>query len=250
MNSTVSIIMPAFNSAQFISDAINSVINQSFSDWELIVINDGSTDETSEILNKFSSKEKRIKIINFKKNLGIANARNIGLQQSAGKFIAFLDSDDFWSEDKLIKQLVFMKKKQCKFSFTDYYIVSEEKKVLTSVDNANIQTIDYKELLKTNRIGCLTVMLDRSIIHKQTFKDIKHEDYDFWLTILNEDELLAFRIPEKLAFYRKSKGSISSNKIKSIIWVWNIYRKGQGFSVLKTNWLFLHYMINTFKKKK
>lgn len=248
MNKIVSIIMPAYNSEKFIGFSIESVLKQTLKNWELIIINDGSTDNTKKIIEEFKKKDERIKVINLPMNKGIANARNVGIEKAKGKYISFLDSDDCWNIEKLTKQIKYMEINSLNFTFTDYNIMDEYGKVTGSKINSKVSKVNYKELLKTNRIGCLTVVVNAEIIKGSKFKQIKHEDYDLWLTILKENTEFAYHISECLSYYRKSSDSVSSNKVKSILWVWNIYRKGQNFSFLKSLNLFIKYVINKFLK--
>ena len=248
MNIEVSIIMPAYNAEKYIDVAIKSVLEQTYDEWILYVIDDGSADNTVGVIEKFSSIEGRIRLIQLNENKGIANARNIALEQINSKFIAFLDSDDYWHPEKLEKQLSFMINNNYYFTFTDYYLINEEGKQVGEVQGNNVTVLDYKELLKTNRIGCLTVILNREKLNNIQFNKIRHEDYNLWLDLLKTNNVCAFRFPEKLSYYRKSSTSVSGNKIKSVLWVWTIIRKGQKFSFTESLWIFSKYIYYTFRK--
>lgn len=235
--------MPAFNSEQSIEKSINSVLKQSYTNWELLIVNDGSTDNTVKIVEAYLKEDKRIRLFNVLNNQGIANARNIGIEEAKGEFLCFLDSDDMFCEDKLFIQTKYMEKNKVKFSFTDYYQINEKDEVINNIFYNKIQKINYNQLLKRNYIGCLTVMLDSKLAKQFKQKNIRHEDYDYWLSILKEEDY-AYRIPKMLSYYRKTENSVSSNKFKSILWVWNVFRKGQKFPFFKTMNLFFFYLFN------
>ena len=144
--------MPAYNAEKYIDVAIKSVLEQTYDEWILYVIDDGSSDNTVGVIEKFSSIEGRIRLIQLNENKGIANARNIALEQINSKFIAFLDSDDYWHPEKLEKQLSFMINNNYYFTFTDYYLINEEGKQVGEVQGNNVTVLDYKELLKLTEL--------------------------------------------------------------------------------------------------
>jgi len=155
---TVSIITPAYNSEKTIGEAIQSVLNQTYQNWEMIIINDCSRDQTLQIVITYSLKDNRITVIDLERNNGVANARNIGIKKAKGRYIAFLDSDDLWSPQKLSKQVDFMKEKKCYFSYTAYEIISADGSKLDKTVSVPPEQ-EYEILLKQNTIGCLTVMV-------------------------------------------------------------------------------------------
>lgn len=233
METLVSIITPAYNCEEVLQFAVSSVKEQSYSFWEHIIIDDASSDDTRAAIEKFAIGDQRIKAIFLDNNVGVANARNKGINVAKGKYIAFLDSDDLWKPEKLEKQIAYMEKNNCDFVFSDYEIIGERGNLIGVVYEKK-RKIDYKTLLRFNRIGCLTVIVRNEILKKTLMPDMGHEDYATWLTILKNHVNYAEKVDGILASYRLVKGSVSSNKPKSIIWNWKIYRNNQGLGYLKS----------------
>ena len=242
----VSVIMPAFNAEKTIKKSIESVLSQDYMGWELIVVNDCSSDKTMEIVERFMANEPRIKMINLEKNAGISKARNIGIKRGKGRYLAFLDSDDMWKPKKLSTQLKFMTSKEYAFTFTSYELMDFNGSPLERTIHAK-RVVDYRKLLTNNCIGCLTVIIDRESIPVVTMPTIKHEDYATWLNLLKKG-FKAFGLDESLAMYRVSEHSTSANKIKAISWIWTIYRRSQGFGVLKSLFLLILNIIKLLLK--
>lgn len=231
-NNLVSIIMPSYNTANYISESINSVINQTYENWELIIVDDCSSDNTEEIVNKIL-KDKRIKYLKNTKNSGAAISRNRALKEAKGKWIAFLDSDDLWHKEKLEKQINFMEKNNYSFSYTFYEEIDE------IGDNLNIRVLGPKKITKYGMYnycwpGCLTVMYDAEKIGLIQIKDIKkNNDYAMWLKIIKKANCYLY--PYSLAFYRKRAGSISSQGyIKLIKWHYKLFREIDNQSVFNS----------------
>lgn len=239
-NNLVSIIMPAYNASETIKDSIDSVISQTYTNWELIVVDDCSTDNTLSIIEKHQEKDNRIKVLRNVENLKVAKTRNKGLDQAQGDFIAFLDADDMWFENKLEKQLKFMLKQNVDFSYTNITRINNdgEYKELYFDDS-----VDYKKLLKSNQVSCLTVMLKSELTKNLRMKDIGHEDYMFWLEILKGNNVVAYNVNEVLAYYRVGNNSLSSNKLRAAKWQWNIYRNELGLSFISSALNFIIYSI-------
>lgn len=246
----VSVIMPVYNAQEFIAKSIESVLMQTYVDLELILIDDGSTDQSKKIIKEFMQKDSRIRYIELEKNMGVANARNIGIEESKGEYIAFLDSDDLWDNTKLEKQIKFMKDKNCAMSYTSCRVIDKNGKKVKN-DRIVPTKITYKELLKGNAIPCLTVILHRKHLQIQDMKMpvIHHEDYATWLNILKTG-IVAYGIEEVLASYRYTGDSISSNKKKAVLWTWKILYKNQQLGFLKSIYYFGHYVIKAFLKYK
>jgi len=243
----VSIITPMYNSGKFIKDTIDSVLNQTYEEWEMIIVDDCSTDISPEIVKSYIDSESRIKYIKTDKNRGVSNARNIALKNANGQYIAFLDSDDIWDKEKLEKQINFMKEKDCAISFTSYELIDEDNRKLNKIVRV-VPSIDYKTLLKGNVLGCLTVIIDKSKLDFEIkMSGVRHEDYVLWLSILKKG-YLAYGMDEVLAQYRKSLTSLSGNKVKSAIWTWNIYRNVEKMPLHKSIYYFINYGINGIKK--
>lgn len=242
----VSIIMPAYNAEKYISESIESVLAQTYKNWELIIIDDCSKDGTINIIRQYQMFDNRIRVISLKCNAGVANARNIGIELAKGRYIAFLDSDDLWLDIKLEEQIKFMQQKQIYFSFSKYRRFTDENngKVVDVLPFVN-----YQKALYGNPIGCLTVCLDRRFIRKFRFSKQRHEDYIAWLNILKSNNIFAYGIPKILALYRVgNNNSLSGNKLKSMLWTWNVYRKSQKLSFFNSLKCFLGYCIINFKK--
>lgn len=243
----VSIITPMYNSEKYIRQTIESVLNQTYKEWEMLIIDDCSSDNSANIVNEYVQIDNRIKYIRVKENKGVSNARNVGLQQARGRFIAFLDSDDIWDYSKLENQIQFMIEKDCTITFTSYELIDEDSNKLGKVIKVPNE-VRYNDLLKGNIIGCLTVMIDKSKIDFDIrMSDDRHEDYILWLSILKKSHI-AYGIDKILAQYRKSYTSLSGNKIKSAIWTWNIYRNIEKISLYKSIYYFINYIINGIKK--
>ncbi len=247
INDLVSIITPAYNSSEYIREAIESVIAQTYKNWEMIIVDDASQDNTYEILNNYANKDKRIKPIFLEKNCGAAYARNRAIECAQGRYIAFLDSDDLWKKEKLEKQLIFMKKNKIKFSYHDYelYNIKSQSKKIISVP----YRINYTELLKGNNTGsCVTVCIDRKYIKNISMPNIHQEDFVCWLNVLRENNILGYGLNKCLGTYRIGKESTSSNKFKSAYWTWQVYRKSQKLSLPLALYYMSFYIIKGIKK--
>ena len=245
-NDLVSIIMPAYNCAEYIEESIASVLKQTYPKWELLIIDDCSKDETEKIIKKYIRYDNRIKYKKLKINQGVAIARNTGIRMAKGQYLAFLDSDDLWIFEKLECQINFMKKKKVGFSCTQYRQFTDYIGNCSSLIDVK-EKIDYKELLKGNVIGCLTVMIDRKYISQIFMALDRHEDYITWLQILKRG-FYVYGLKKDLARYRKNLNSLSGNKFKSLLWTWNVYRKNEKLTLLKTIYYLLHYSKKVIKK--
>lgn len=242
----VSIVMPAYNASKFISESIESVLHQTYKNWELIIVNDCSKDNTEEVIKFYSNKDSRIKYYKQKTNLGVSEARNKAIIEAQGKYIAFLDSDDLWKEKKLEEQITFMEEKKINFSYTNYEKRDQElKKVIKNI-KCPIK-IDYKKGLKGNKIGCLTVIIRSSILKENLMPKLKHEDYATWLKILRKGEE-AFGLQENLAIYRATNNSISSNKFKVLFWTFPIYYTQEKLGIIKSLYYLNCHLLQAIKK--
>ncbi len=244
----VSVIMPSYNSAVFIKDSINSVLCQTYTNWELIIVDDFSIDDSKLIISDFMKKDERIKAVLLESNIGPAEARNIALDMAKGKYIAFLDSDDLWIEDKIDEQIKFMKYKDIAFSYTSYQPISEDMNKKFSVIKApDIMT--YDSYLKNTIIGCLTVMIDKSKTGSFKMPNIRSShDMALWL-ILMKRGFSAYGLNKKLAYYRIVNNSNTSNKFKSVKDVWMVYTKIEKINVFNSFWYFICYLTNAIKKR-
>lgn len=229
----VSIITPVYNSEKYLAENIASVQSQTYANWEHILVDDCSTDKSADIILQCAAQDSRIKYIKLLKNSGAGIARNTAIKAAKGKYIAFLDSDDLWHPDKLKKQITFMEKNECYFSFTSYDIINEKGSVIKKNVEAK-KTITYQVALYKNPIGCLTVIYDVQFFGKQLMPSIrKRQDYALWLKLLKTTN--AYGINESLASYRKTTNSISSNKWNLIRYEWKIYREEEKLSLLSSS---------------
>lgn len=244
----VSIITPAFNSEKYIKQTVESVQSQTYSNWEMIIIDDCSTDNTVSIVKKEQDADSRIKLIVLDENSGAAVSRNTGIRAAKGKYLAFLDSDDLWKEDKLEKQVNFMLENNYLFTYTSYSIMDQHGDLLNKSVIAPPK-LDYKFLLKKpGSIGCLTVMLDREKIDDVLMPNIKtRQDFALWLKVLRNG-VTAYGLNESLSLYRKVPGSISSNKIKAAKKNWYVYRHIEKLNLFQSVWYFLNYAVRAIKK--
>lgn len=222
MNDLVSIITPTYNSEKFISASIQSVQAQTHCNWELIIIDDCSNDKTLEIVNKALQLDSRFKLYSLDKNEGTGAARNIGVANSKGNYIAFLDSDDLWMPNKLESQLNFMKKNNLPFTFSFYECIDEEG-LNMSIRKEAPKFTTYRKLFFCNYIGNSTAIYNAEILGKiPIYKIRKRQDWMLWLTILKKIKV-AQPIPEVLAYYRVRKNSISASKIELLKFNFNVY---------------------------
>ena len=221
--SLVSIIMPCHNGAATIADSIRSVQNQTFTDWELLVVDDGSTDDSARIVTEFATKDSRIFLFHTEKSTGFpATPRNVGISASRGRYIAFLDCDDEWLPTKLAHQIPL-------FATRDVAVVFSYYGKMDAAGGFHAEKIDspvfvsYDQLLNGNVIGNLTGMYDTEKVGKVFQKEIHHEDYVMWLEILKKG-FSAINTNTVEAVYRESASSVSGSKLAAFGWTWNIYR--------------------------
>lgn len=246
-DSLVSVIIPAYNSEQFIGEAIRSVLNQSYQDLEVLVTDDCSSDATERVVRELAAEDSRVHYFRMKQNGGAALARNNSIQQAKGRYIAFLDADDVWLPGKLEVQLAFMCQKQCAFSFTGYSVYSGEGLFDDKVVDAETpDSIAYGDLLKkTCTVGCSTVILDRGQLPTIEMTNIRTgQDYALWLRLLRESGLRAYNLKTRYTGYRVLKGSISRNKFKKIRRQWQIYREIEKIYLLPAFYLMFFYARN------
>lgn len=237
----VSVIMPAYNSEQWISKSLKSVLNQTLKEIEIIVVDDCSTDLTTGIVENVKKNDDRIILIEQDKNSGVANARNLGIEKAEGQYIAFLDADDCWEKDKLKVQVDYMEANNCEFSYCDYFLINDENNIIGQRVISN-KRLAHRELLYGNKIGLLTVMLSKEVAKKINFPDIHHEDYACWLAITRSGVVAQKCSTELLAYYRKYSNSLTANKLQSAVWTWNIFRKSEKANIIKSFIYFTRYI--------
>jgi teichuronic acid biosynthesis glycosyltransferase TuaG len=244
----VSVIMPAYNSGPYIADAVKSVLAQTYEKLELIISDDCSSDDTITIAKKAANGDERVNFISSKINTGVAEARNRALQLAAGRYIAFLDSDDIWMQDKLDKQIKAMKADGHGLSYGSYGFINEDGKISGNRLAKIYKNADYNSLLKDNFIGLLTVVIDRHQTGAFKFTDYRHEDLVLWLYFAKAGICMEGLV-DKLAYYRISGGSLSGNKLKAASWRWGVYRKAEGLSLIKSVWYMANYIVNSIRKR-
>lgn len=244
----VSILMAAYNSEKTIQLAIRSVQAQTFEDWELIIINDCSTDNTPFIVTNIQKDDARIKLLNNEINSGVSISRKNGLKLASGKWIAVLDSDDMWDREKLEKQLAFADKTRGEFFFTGSSFIDAEG---NSIDwQLHVpETLSYRKLLKQNLISNSSVLINADLYKKYyAVGDKMHEDFAIWLSITREG-YTAYGIDEPLLIYRLNNSSKSSNKIKAALMNWNTYRY-IGLPLPEASYYMMCYTVNGIRKYK
>lgn len=247
MHDLVSIVTANYNCEKFIEDTIKSVQAQTYTDWEMIIVDDFSTDKSIEIINQYIKKDSRIKLIELECNSGAAVARNRAIEEANGRYIAFLDSDDLWLPEKLEKQLKFMLNNNYDFTYTNYDLIDEKSIHYGKTFIAKAEST-YHDLLVTCSIGCLTVIYDTRKLGKVYMPLIlKRQDYGLWLKILKQIEK-AYSLNESLAIYRIRKNSISSNKLKAASYQWKIYRDFEKLNIIQSCYYFLCYTYNGMRK--
>ena len=229
----ISIITPVFNSGSFIQETYQSIKKQTISDWEWLVIDDNSTDNSIQILEEITYSDGRVKIFNNTGTKGPGNCRNIGIKNAQGKYMTFIDSDDYWFPTFLEISIQTMHKNKCDFTFSSYERWNEEFNI--KFDTFIVPTkITYNKLLYTCPISCLTAFIDIEKLGKKFMSDLpKRQDYGLWLDYLKETEF-AVGITEPLAKYRIRTGSVSSSKFKLIKYQFLVYNKQQGLNILKS----------------
>ena len=248
MNYLVSVITPFYNSSNFIKECILSVIAQTYTNWEMIIIDDCSQKKHKNILDLLCKGNSKIKILSLSKNIGSAGARNIGISKAKGRYIAFLDSDDLWHSKKLENQISFMKNSDIAFSYTTYQSISENRKQVYSIIKAPIM-MNYHTYLKNTVIGCLTVIIDRKKTGFFEMPNIRSShDMALWLHIMKSG-FNAYGLDENLASYRIVSNSNTSNKIKAAKDVWLVYRKIEKLSFFYSLRCFMSYIFYAFKKR-
>lgn len=243
----VSVVMPSYNSAAYVRDAISSVLGQTYQNWELIIVDDASTDNSVDVIRPYTDTDPRIRLHINEKNAGAAATRNKCTELATGDIIAFLDSDDLWLKEKLEKQVaVYQSDPSATFVFTHYGCMNKDGEPFGK-EIGTLPLLTYTDLLKGCSIGCLTVSYNVNALGKRFFVDYGHEDYILWLEILKEGNN-AVGVPELLARYRITKGSLSANKIKAAGWQWNIYRKFEKLNVLQSTYYFVLYAFAAVRK--
>lgn len=244
----VSVIMPTYNSGKFLSESIESVLNQTYTNLELLVTDDGSTDETLTILESYAQKDSRVKVFRLEKHQGAGQARNHSIQEAQGRYIAFCDSDDQWMPEKLEKQIHFMHEKTCALCYSSY-ITCNDKNEETGIFCAP-ETISFSMMKRDNKIGCLTAVYDTQLLGRKYYMPAlqKRQDWALFISILKQCHM-AYGITEPLAYYRHRNHSISSNKFTLIPYNIKVYETILGYSRVKATLYFFFLFLPTYYRK-
>lgn len=244
----ISVITPVHNSSDYIADTIDSVINQTHQNWEMILVDDFSSDNSVEIIQAYQGKDDKIRLIQSNTNVGAAEARNIALRQAKGDYIAFLDSDDIWLPNKLERQLQFMKSNNYAFSFTAYHRVNQSNTEI--INRIGVpKYIGYKGFLRNTIIGTLTVMIDKRQTGYFEMPNIRSShDIALWCDLLKRG-FKAYGINEVLAYYRLVGDSNTAQKWKAAKDVWRVYRNIEKLSFPESVFNFCFYTFNALKKR-
>lgn len=243
----VSIITPAYNSQDFISETIRSVQEQTYPDWELLIIVDSKTiDQTLKITLDAQNKDARIKVFFGKDYSSISKNRNIGLKEAQGDYICFLDSDDVWFPNKLAIQIKYMLSNNFDITYHSFKINKEHGKSLSTSRTAK-NILSYNDLLKNNEIGCSTIMIKKSLTLNKFMRDFPHEDYLYWLELM-KNNIKAYPIKETLSQYNVRKGGASYNKMHAARWRWDIY-KNMNMPLFKRLFYMSHYALTAITKR-
>lgn len=249
--SLVSVVMATYNSEKYVHDSVRSVLNQRYQNWELLITDDASSDRTWDVLISLAEKDSRVSLFRQAVNSGPAEARNMSIRHAKGRYIAFLDSDDLWLEDKLAHHLNFLQQSGEAVSFTSYSVIDDSGCSLgQNVDVHVPLRLRYQDLLlKKATFGCSTVMIDRAKVGDFQMPLLRTgQDYACWLMLLRRGHVAA-RCPEILTRYRVSPGSISRNKFRKALRQWEIYREVEGLPVPKAAWCFVNYAYRAVFRK-
>ncbi|RHH71582.1 MULTISPECIES: glycosyltransferase family 2 protein [Vagococcus] len=245
--SLVSIIMPAYNAEKYLHISIESVLNQTYKSWELLICDDCSTDNTFSIITKYSKLDKRIKAYQLSTNQGAASARNFAIEKASGDYISFLDSDDMWKNNKLEKQISWMQRNNINFSCTYYGKIDENNRDLGQLVLYD-ERVDYFGLMK-NCPGNSTVVYDSKKLGKFYISNIKkRNDYLMWLQVIKSSTYL-YCLEEELSYHRIVEGSLSSSKKTLLKYHWYIYRNHEKISLLKSTYLINYWVCKGIKSK-
>ena len=251
MRDLVSIVIPVYNAAKYVKDTVESVVNQTYENWELLLVDDGSTDGSTEIIKRLEEEDitGRIKVLFPKEHGTAAKARNFGISNASGRYIAFLDADDLWEKDKLEKQIDFIQSKQAGFVFTGYEFANAEGEGLGKIVKVP-ETLKYKQALKNTTIFTSTVLIDISVIEKELvfMPEIKSEDTATWYQILRNGHV-AHGLNENLVKYRRVANSLSSNKVEAIRRIWNLYRKAEKLSLIYSAYNFVFWAVRAVLRR-
>ena len=245
----VSVIIPYYKKRNFVKEAIISVLNQSYDNLEILLIFDDTNLNDFDFLKEIAKLDKRINLIKNNTRLGAGLSRNVGIEQSNGKYIAFLDADDIWSQDKLKDQIFFMKKNNYQISHTSYYITNEKNKIIGQRKARDLLSLN--EVLKSCDIGLSTVIIEKNIILKNEIKFpelVTKEDFVFWLMLFKKNYKF-YAYDKNLTNWRDSRNSLSSSTIQKLIDGYKVYNHYMNFNMIKSIYFLICLSLNYLKKK-
>lgn len=243
----VSVIVPMYNAEKYVVETLDNLINQTYSNIEIIVVNDCSTDNSYKVVEGYTKKDDRIKLFANETNLGVAESRNYAISQAKGELIAFCDADDVWELEKLEKQINFMEENKCKICFSSIQFIDDDSKPLNKQFLAP-EKVNYKEILKQNVITLSSAVVEKDLFDKYKFHHAElHEDFILWIELLKNDVDYAYGLKECLVRYRFTLGSKSRNKFKSLKMTYKTYRL-MGLNLFKSVYYLCHYVVRSLKK--
>ncbi len=249
----VSIVVPVYNAAKFIMDTILSVKSQTYRDWELILVDDGSTDDSLTIMREMAEElntdRERVIVLELPGNQKAAQARNAGVVKAQGRYLAFLDADDLWDPEKLTKQLAMMRELDCAFSFTGYEFADEDGIGVQKIVHVP-QKINYRKAVKNTTIFTSTVMFDLQKLSKEDIEmpQVPSEDTATWWKVLKKIPY-AYGLDEDLTLYRRGGTTLSSNKLEAVKRTWNLYRNVEHFGLIRSGYCFCCYLIHAIIRR-
>ncbi len=247
----ISIIVPVYNVEKFIVETMDCVRSQTYANWELLLVDDCGPDNSARVIEEYmkNTGDVRIRLIKQPSNMGAARARNRGLSEAKGRYIAYLDADDLWVPEKLERELSFMQERNAAFAFTGYEFADEQGRGTGTVVRVP-DTMNYKQALKNTTIFTTTVMFDTEKIEKSLLEMpvMKSEDTALWWKVLRNG-YVAYGLDENLVKYRRPGKSLSSNKLEAIRRIWNLYRKAEGMSIPNSAWHLCFWAVRAVKRR-
>ena len=246
----VSVVMPLYNAERFLRRPVESVLAQSHGELELVVVDDGSTDGGADLVDNYARGDARVRLVRGGRNRGVAAARNHAIELARGRYVTFLDSDDWWHPDKLRRQLEVLDARKATIAYSSYQRVAEGGGVLGVVQPP--AQVTHREMLHSNHIGNCTGIYDRMRLGGDgRFRRIGHEDYVFWLELVRRaGHAVRADGDGPLAYYLVRKGSVSSNKLRAARWQWRIYREVEGLGPAQSAFYMMHYARNALGKRR
>lgn len=251
MSGVVSIIVPVYNAERFIAAAIESVLAQTYGQWELLLVEDGSSDNSVSVIERYIAENESacIRLVRQPSNMGAAKARNRGLAEAKGRYIAYLDADDLWRPEKLELELSFMEETGAAFAFTGYEFADEQAQGTGKVVRVP-KRLNYRQALSNTTIFTTTVMFDTEKIKKELLEMpvMKSEDTALWWKVLRNG-YTAYGLDENLALYRRPGKTLSSNKLVAIQRIWKLYREAEGLGIVRSAWHFCFWAVRAVKRR-